>query len=141
MSPDWRAVERPRLMGYCILSDFPLSKAQPQMPKVVLHKNAQVYEDEVKENSNLVVRAGIRQFPYPNLRFECGMGKCAKCACRVLGGGEHLPPPNWKEKKQLGERLDQGYRLICQLWITHDLELAQDDIPPVSPQEESKACM
>ena len=110
------------------------------MPIVVLHKNGQVYEGEVKENSNLVVRAGIRQFPHPNLRFECGMGKCAKCASRILRGAEHLAPPNWKEKKQLGERLDQGYRLMCQLWITHDIELAQDDIPLVPASQESKTC-
>jgi ferredoxin len=100
------------------------------MPHIVLHKNGQVHAGEVKENSNLVVRAGIRQFPFPYLRYECGMGKCAKCACRILAGGEHLPPPNWKEKKQLGERLASGYRLTCQLWINQDLELAQDDNPP-----------
>lgn len=100
------------------------------MPHIVLHKNGQVHAGEVKENTNLVVRAGIRQFPFPYLRYECGMGKCAKCACRILAGGEHLPPPNWKEKKQLGERLASGYRLTCQLWIHHDLELAQDDNPP-----------
>jgi len=110
------------------------------MPIVVLHKNGQAYEGEVKENSNLVVRAGIRQFPFPNLRFECGMGKCAKCACRILRGGEHLPAPNWKEKKRLGEWLDRGYRLTCQLWITHDIELAQDEVPPVSSAEESQPC-
>ena len=99
------------------------------MPKIVLHKNGQVHEGEVMANSNLVVRAGVREFPYPILRYRCGMGQCGTCACRVLAGGEHLPPPNWKEKKQLGERLAQGYRLICQLWIEHDLELAQDDLP------------
>ena len=74
----------------------------------------------------VVVRAGIKQFPYPNLQYECGMGKCAKCATRVIAGAEHLPPPNWKEKKQLGERLNEGYRLACQLWLEHDIELAQD---------------
>ena len=68
------------------------------MPKIVLHRNGQVHEGEVKENSNLVVRAGIREFPYPILRFQCGMGKCATCACRVLAGAEHLPPPNWKRR-------------------------------------------
>ncbi len=106
------------------------------MPKVLLHRHGQLHSDEVAPRTNLVVRAGIRQFPYPNLRYECGMGKCSKCACRVLAGAEHLPPPNWKEKKQLGERLDQGYRLICQLWIEHDIELAQDEL---SPAEESAA--
>ena len=81
------------------------------MPRVVLHRDGQVHEGEVKDNANLVVQAGIRQFPYPALRYGCGMGKCARCACRVLSGGEHLPEPNWKEKKQLGPRLEEGYRL------------------------------
>ncbi|MCJ0764443.1 2Fe-2S iron-sulfur cluster-binding protein [Variovorax terrae] len=97
------------------------------MPKVVFHKSGHTYEDEVKENTNLVVRAGVRQFPYPNLVYGCGMGKCAKCACRIDRGAEHLPAPNWKEKKQLGERLERGYRLVCQLWIHHDLELTQEE--------------
>ncbi len=68
------------------------------MPTVVFHKGGQTYTEVVKENTNLVVRAGIKQFPYPHLRYECGMGKCAKCACRVLAGAEQLPPVNWKEK-------------------------------------------
>ena len=97
------------------------------MITVTLHREGQTHVGEVKENSNLVVRAGIRQFPYPHLRYECGMGKCAKCACRVLKGGEDLPPPNWKEKKQLGDLLDAGYRLLCQLWIQKDIELLQDE--------------
>ena len=99
------------------------------MPIVILHRDGQAYQGEVAENTNLVVRAGIRQFPFPHLRFGCGMGKCAKCACRVLKGAEQLPEPNWKEKKQLGPRLDEGYRLICQLWLHHDVELAQDKHP------------
>jgi ferredoxin len=97
------------------------------MPNVVFHKNGETYSDTVKDNTNLVVRAGIRQFPYPHLRYECGMGKCSQCACVVLNGAEHLPEPNWKERRQLGERLAQGYRLACQLWIDHDIELAQND--------------
>ena len=96
------------------------------MPVVTLHKNGQVFRDEVKPNTNLVVRAGIKQFPYPNLSYQCGMGKCATCACKVLAGAEHLPAPNWKEKKLLAERLEQGYRLVCQLWIEHDIELLQE---------------
>ena len=99
------------------------------MPIVTLHKNGQIYQDEVKENTNLVVRAGIKQFPYPNLSYSCGMGKCARCASRIIAGGEQLPAPTWKEKKQLGAFVDQGYRLACQLWITADIELSQDDIP------------
>ncbi|MCD0503331.1 2Fe-2S iron-sulfur cluster-binding protein [Bordetella petrii] len=96
------------------------------MPHVIFHKNGQTYADEVKQGANLVVRAGIKQFPFPHLSYECGMGKCARCACKVMSGAEHLPAPNWKEKKQLGDRLDQGYRLVCQLWLEHDIELLQE---------------
>lgn len=96
------------------------------MPRITFRKNGQVFVDEVKAGSNLVVRAGIKQYPYPHLSYECGMGKCAKCACKVIAGAEHLPAPNWKEKKQLGEeRLNVGFRLACQLWLEHDLEIEQ----------------
>jgi len=40
-----------------------------------------------------------------------------------------LPEPNWKEKKRLGARIERGYRLACQLWITHDIELSQEATP------------
>lgn len=106
------------------------------MPSIILHRDGNTFEGEVSENTNLVVKAGIRQFPYPNLRYGCGMGKCARCACRVLKGAEHLPEPNWKEKKQLGdERLGEGYRLVCQLWLFHDIELEQPTMPliPIRP--------
>ncbi|HEY1931947.1 MAG TPA: 2Fe-2S iron-sulfur cluster-binding protein [Acetobacteraceae bacterium] len=87
-----------------------------------------MFADEVAENSNLVVRTGVRRFPYPHLTFGCGMGKCGKCACRVIAGAEHLPEPNWKESARLEQRIAQGFRLMCQLWISHDIEIEQDDV-------------
>ncbi len=102
------------------------------MPTVILHKDGQTHRGEVKDNANLVVLTGIKQFPFPNLRFGCGMGKCAKCACRVIGGAEHLAAPNWKEERTLGPRLGEGYRLVCQLWIARNIELAQD-VNPLPP--------
>jgi ferredoxin len=103
------------------------------MPKIAIHKDGQVHEGEVKDNTNLVVRAGIKQFPYPHLKYRCGMGQCGTCTSHILKGGEHLPEPNWKEQKILGERLKLGYRLCCQLWIKHDLELTQENLVPPSP--------
>jgi ferredoxin len=94
------------------------------MPIVKLHHNGEVYEQEIKENSNLVVLAGIRKFPH--LKYGCGMGKCTKCKIQVLSGGEHLAPPNWKEEKMLSEQLEEGYRLCCQLYINEDIEIKQD---------------
>ena len=97
------------------------------MPKVVIHKSGQRFEGEVKDNANLVVRAGIKQFPFPNLAYGCGMAKCAKCVSRIIRGGEALAAPNWKEQKLLGEKLGEGFRLVCQLWISADIELSQDE--------------
>ncbi len=100
------------------------------MPKVAFHAGGACHAEEVQDNTNLVVRAGIRKFPYPHLRYGCGMGKCGRCASRILEGAEHLPEPNWKERKILGARLDAGYRLVCQLWIHHDIALTQDSAEP-----------
>ena len=94
------------------------------MPKITLHQNGQVYQQEVNANSNLVVLAGIKKFPH--LKYGCGMGKCTKCTIKVLSGAGGLPEPNWKEQKMLGERLDAGFRLACQLYISDDLEITQD---------------
>lgn len=102
------------------------------MPVVVFHKNGEAFRQEVADNTNLVVRAGIKKFPFPHLTYGCGMGKCGKCTCRIISGAEHLPAPNWKEERRLGPRIADGYRLTCQLWLHHDLELTQD-IPPPEP--------
>lgn len=96
------------------------------MPLVTIHAGGQAHSGTVPDGSNLVVRAGIRQFPYPHLQYRCGMGQCGRCASRILAGAEALPPPNWKEEKVLGDRLAAGWRLPCQLWLDHDMELTQE---------------
>jgi len=96
------------------------------MPLVTIHAKGQVHSASVPDRSNLVVRAGIRQFPYPHLQFRCGMGQCGRCASRILAGGDTLPAPNWKEERVLGERLVDGWRLACQLWLEQDLVLTQE---------------
>ncbi|MDD9266972.1 2Fe-2S iron-sulfur cluster-binding protein [Paenibacillus sp. GCM10023248] len=94
------------------------------MPNVTLHQNGQVYQQEVNANSNLVVLAGIKKFPH--LKYGCGMGKCTKCMVQVVAGADKLQEPNWKENKMLGEKIGEGYRLACQLYISEDIELRQE---------------
>lgn len=94
------------------------------MPLVTLHRDGHIYQQEVEAGSNLVVLAGTRKFP--NLKYGCGMGKCTKCMIKVLAGGEGLSEPNWKENKMLGDRLKDGYRLTCQLYIHEDIEIIQE---------------
>ncbi|WP_248926938.1 2Fe-2S iron-sulfur cluster-binding protein [Paenibacillus hamazuiensis] len=94
------------------------------MPTVKLHQNGEVYQQEVDANSNLVVLAGVKKFPH--LKYGCGMGKCTKCTVKVISGGESLPEPNWKENKMLGDKLGEGYRLACQLYISENIEIVQE---------------
>lgn len=94
------------------------------MPNVKLHQNGQEYQQEVAANSNLVVLAGVKKFLH--LKYGCGMGKCTKCMVKVISGLEGLPEPNWKESKMLGDKLNEGYRLACQLYIVDDIELCQE---------------
>ncbi len=96
------------------------------MLRVTVHKDGKVFTGEVKPDSNLVVRAGVKHFPFPHLSYGCGMGKCGKCASRVIAGGEHLPAPSWKEEKVLGARIADGFRLCCQIWLTHDIDIEQN---------------
>ncbi|WP_240374235.1 2Fe-2S iron-sulfur cluster-binding protein [Bacillus piscicola] len=105
------------------------------MPKVKLHKDGEVIEKEVDKNANLVVMAGINKFP--EIKYGCGMGRCTKCTCRVLGGAENLQAPNWKEEKMLGDKLEEGYRLTCQLSIQEDIEITQDNIKIRPPRRKS----
>ncbi len=108
------------------------------MPKITIHKKGQVHVGEVPEDSNLVVLTGIRKFPFPHLRYGCGMGKCTKCKSRIISGAEGLAEPNWKEKKLLGDELEQGFRLACQIRIFEDLELTQDDARVTTEAEANK---
>ena len=97
------------------------------MPIVKIIHDNKVFEKKVEKNTNLVVQAGIKKFPFPYLRYRCGMGSCGTCASRVISGSEKLSEPTWKEIKILKERLDSGYRLVCQFRVVEDLEIKQDN--------------
>ena len=105
------------------------------MPKVILHVDETIVEQEVKDNANLVVLAATRQFP--KLKYGCGMGRCTKCTCQVINGAETLAPPNWKEVKMLGDKVNEGYRLTCQLTIQQDIEISQENISIPVPKKQS----
>ena len=96
------------------------------MPLVKIIHNNICYEENVSNNTNLVVQAGIKKFPYPYLKYKCGMGTCGTCASLIISGKKNLPEPTWKEVKVLKEKLDLGYRLACQFRISHDIEIRQD---------------
>ena len=97
------------------------------MPIVKIIVGDKVFEKNVELDINLVVQAGIKNFPFPHLKYKCGMGSCGTCASKIISGGENLAKPNWKEIKVLKDKLDSGYRLVCQFRVNKDLEIKQEN--------------
>jgi len=96
------------------------------MPLVKIVQGEEVIEQYVEKNTNLVVQAAIKKFPYPYLKYKCGMGTCGTCSSIIISGGENLAEPTWKEVKVLKDKLNSGYRLACQFRIFNDIELKQE---------------
>ena len=63
------------------------------MPFVRVISENKIIEENVTENTNLVVQAGIKKFPYPYLKYKCGMGTCGTCASLIISGKNNLPEP------------------------------------------------
>jgi len=97
------------------------------MPRVKIIVGDKVFEKNVDLDTNLVIQAGIKNFPFPYLKYKCGMGSCGTCASKIISGGESLAKPTWKEIKVLKDKLDSGYRLACQFRVNKDLEIKQEN--------------
>jgi ferredoxin len=95
------------------------------MPILRIYKKNDVFESIINANVNLVVQAGIKKFPFPHLKYKCGMGTCGTCMSKIISGAEFIDGPNWKEVKILKDKLKLGYRLMCQFRVFEDLEIEQ----------------
>lgn len=74
--------------------------------------------------SAAAVRAGVA------LVFDCdGQGLCATCRIRIEKGEDALPPVAAAERVQLGEAVEEGWRLCCLLRAHGDVTVR---IPPRS---------
>jgi ferredoxin len=74
---------------------------------------------EVDKDTNLL-RTSIR---YEGaVPFKCGGGLCGTCRVQIVDGHENLSKVMKKEIDRLGqEKIDQGYRLACQTFLTGDI--------------------
>jgi ferredoxin len=77
---------------------------------------------EVNNDANLL-RTSIRY--EGSVPFKCGGGLCGTCKVRIVEGSENLSKVMKKEIDRLGqEKINQGFRLACQTFITGDVTLA-----------------
>lgn len=83
---------------------------------------------EVDKESNLL-RTSIRY--EGSVPYKCGGGLCGTCKVRIVDGHENLSKVMKKEIDRLSqEKIDQGFRLACQTFISGDVTIAwgEEDI-------------
>lgn len=100
------------------------------MPSVTFQTSGKSIE--IDKDSNLL-RMSIRY--EGSIPFKCGGGLCGTCRVQIIDGQENLSKVMKKEIDRLGqERLDQGYRLACQTFVTGDITITwgEKDLNPLN---------
>jgi ferredoxin len=90
------------------------------MPKLTFETSGKSID--VDQDANLL-RTSIRY--EGSVPYKCGGGLCGTCRVRIVDGHEHVSNVMKKEINKLGqEKIDQGYRLACQTFISGDVTIA-----------------
>ncbi|CAG7617684.1 2Fe-2S iron-sulfur cluster-binding protein [Paenibacillus allorhizosphaerae] len=90
------------------------------MPSVTLQTSGKTIE--VANDTNLL-RMSIRY--EGSVPYKCGGGLCGTCRVRIVEGNESVSKVMKKEIDRLGQdKIDQGYRLACQTFVTGDVTIA-----------------
>ncbi|MCI3923051.1 2Fe-2S iron-sulfur cluster binding domain-containing protein [Paenibacillus sp. TRM 82003] len=77
---------------------------------------------EVDQDANLL-RTSIRF--EGSVPYKCGGGLCGTCKVRIVEGREYVSKVMKKELARLGqEKIDQGFRLACQTFVSGDVSVA-----------------
>jgi ferredoxin len=91
-----------------------------QVPSVTYQTSGKTIE--VEQDANLL-RTSIRY--EGSVPYKCGGGLCGTCRVQIVDGQEHLSKIMKKEVDRLGqEKLDQGFRLACQTFVTGDVTIS-----------------
>lgn len=145
----WRIILRKTLRAMCIdtpdlvhhASSF-VEMTRPVHPsEEVTHAEAAPKEEKPKEMIAVKVLLGGQEFNVEvpkgeNLldgvndkgvavKWDCKSGVCDTCKVRVLNGMENLGAPNDNEQNMLGDQIQQGFRLCCQLTVNGSVEIQQ----------------
>lgn len=59
------------------------------------------------------------------VKWDCKSGVCDTCKVHVTKGMENLSAPNDAEKNMLGDDINKGYRLCCQVTANGPVEMKQ----------------
>jgi ferredoxin len=80
---------------------------------------------EVDKDTN-ILRMSIRY--EGSVPYKCGGGICGTCKVKIVDGQDNVSKVMKKEINKLGqEKIDEGFRLACQTFVTGDVTLDWGD--------------
>jgi|GEM_PF-3417223 len=101
----------------------PLERKEGEPIKMYVILDGQQYELEVNEGENMLDAALDREV---ELDYSCRNGSCDSCLVRILAGINNLSPPTPEEVAMLGDEIQKGFRLSCQVKVHGPVKLLQE---------------
>ncbi|WP_432776519.1 2Fe-2S iron-sulfur cluster binding domain-containing protein [Brevibacillus gelatini] len=96
---------------------------RPEQFAVTVWANGKEHSILLTQGENLLMALVRSQLP---IDFFCTTGKCRTCMVRMNIPAGSAPPPSDTEQYRLGEDMQQGYRLACQVYVTGPLTVFLD---------------
>ena len=100
----------------------PAEEKPKELIKVRVLLGGQEYNVEIPKDENLLDGVNDKGVA---VKWDCKNGVCDTCQIRVLKGAENLSPVNDAEREMLGDKVDKGYRLCCQVTAHGPCEIQQ----------------
>ncbi len=109
----------------------PLERKEGEPIKMYVILEGLQYELEVNEGENMLDAAIDREM---ELDYSCRNGSCDSCLVRILAGINNISPPTQEEFDMLGDEVNKGFRLSCQV----RRQRARENPARVSPKRMSQ---
>lgn len=101
----------------------PLERQEGEPIKMYVILEGLQYELEVDEGENMLDAAIDRDV---ELDYSCRNGSCDSCLVRILAGDNNITPPTQEEFDMLGDEVNKGFRLSCQVLVNGPVKFLQE---------------
>lgn len=101
----------------------PLPRAEGEPLKMWVILDGTEHELELGEGENMLDAAVDRDV---EIDYSCREGMCDSCMVRILAGVENISPPTPEEVDMLGDDVEKGFRLSCQVVVNGPVKILQE---------------
>lgn len=100
----------------------PLERKEGEPIRMTVILGGEEYVIEVNEGENMLDAALDRSV---EIDYSCREGMCDSCAVQILAGINNISPPTQEEFDMLGDDVQKGQRLACQVKVYGPVKLMQ----------------